>query len=212
MMTVTPGVSFTGFQAQDFEVFQIPGLEQRMEALKEYVQPKFRAIGQALVGDVSALMGEPCYVHIAKHARRTVNPPNDSWLSFATNARGYKMLPHFQIGLWATHVFIQFAIIYECPRKAEFGEKLVQNWETIKNQIPGDFQWFDDHMNPKPILHREMDEQIDKLAQRLIKSKKAEILCGVQISKERAIRMQGEEFLTHSYHTVEKLMPLYRLL
>ena len=31
---------------QDFEVFETPGLEARMEALKAYVRPKFEALGQ----------------------------------------------------------------------------------------------------------------------------------------------------------------------
>ena len=38
-------------------------------------------------------------MHVAKHARRSVNPPIDTWVAFAPNKRGYKMLPHFQIGL-----------------------------------------------------------------------------------------------------------------
>jgi hypothetical protein len=37
-----------------------------------------------------------------------------SKLAFANSKRGYKKLPHFQIGLWDTHMFVWFAIIYEC--------------------------------------------------------------------------------------------------
>ena len=36
------------------------------------------------------------YPHVAKHARRSVNPPKDTWVAFATSKRGYKMLPHFK--------------------------------------------------------------------------------------------------------------------
>jgi uncharacterized protein YktB (UPF0637 family) len=205
-------VSFSGFTKTDFDVFRIPGLEQRMEALRANVQPKFREIGQALVGDVSALMGEPCYVHIAKHARRTVNPPNDSWLSFATSPRGYKMLPHFQIGLWATHAFVQFAMIYECPRKQEFGKRLLETWDELEPHIPEHYLWFDDHMNPKPIQHSEMGSHIEKMAERLMRTKKAELLCGIQIPWEQAAAMTGKQFLDLSYRTIQTLMPLYRLL
>ena len=54
---------------------------------------------------------------MAKHARRTVNPPKDSWVAFAPYKRGYKSLPHFQIGLWRTHLFIVLVIIYEALKK-----------------------------------------------------------------------------------------------
>src|ERR1700730_3405869 len=155
-----------GFTKKDFAVFEVPGLDERMSALKERIQPKFKWIGQALVQDVSASIGEECYVHIARHARRKVNPPNDSWLSFSTSARGYKMLPHFQIGMWSTHAFIQFGIIYECPRKAEFANRLMQEWDDMKKKIPTTYIWYDDHINPKPYPHAEMDQHIAALTDR----------------------------------------------
>ena len=65
------------------------------------------------------------YPHIAKHARRTINPPNDTWISFSSNPRGYKMQPHFQIGLWETHLFIWYAVIYEAKDKAPKGQRLL---------------------------------------------------------------------------------------
>ncbi|UOF90869.1 DUF1054 domain-containing protein [Fodinisporobacter ferrooxydans] len=205
-------MSFSGFTAQEFEVFGIPGLEERMDALRTFVQPKFKEIGQALVGDISALIGEEFYVHIAKHARRKVNPPNDSWLSFATSPRGYKMLPHFQIGLWSTHAFIQFAIIYECARKEEFGEKLLEHWASIRGQIPDDYIWYDDHIKPHPYPHGDVGTQIGKLAERLIKHKNSELLCGIQIPRQEAVKMTGQEFYEKAYETIKTLVPLYKLL
>ena len=70
---------------------------------------------------------------------RTVNPPNDTWVAFAANKRGYKMMPHFQIGLWETHLFVWFAVIYEAPNKAEFGKRLEEKAEVINKNYSTTF-------------------------------------------------------------------------
>ncbi len=73
-------MEFKGFTKKDFDTFQIPGLEERMEAIRERIQPKFHAIGQVLTNDLSVRTGNEMFLHIAKHARRTVNPPKDTWI------------------------------------------------------------------------------------------------------------------------------------
>lgn len=202
---------FSGFTEEDFTVFEIEGLEARMQALKTRVSPKFEEIGKALVPDLSAHYGEEFYAHVAKHARRTTNPPNDSWVSFATNPRGYKMLPHFQVGLWSTRAFVMFAIIYECVDKQEFGEKLARNWPKIKKKIPKDMLWYDNHVNPKPVPTRKMDEHIDAFTKKLINNKNGELLVGIEIPKAEAVQMTGEEFLELVRTTIYKLDSLYLL-
>ncbi|WP_018132672.1 YktB family protein [Effusibacillus pohliae] len=202
---------FTGWEQEDFAVFEIEGLGPRMEALKARVRPKFEAIGAALAPDLSAHYGEEFFVHVAKHARRTTNPPNDSWVSFAANPRGYKMMPHFQIGLWATHAFVQFAIIYECVNKREFGEKLARNWPAIKAEIPPHMLWYDDHVKPEPVPHTEMDEKIGDFTRRLMHNKNGELLVGIEIPREEAVAMSGEAFLDKARQTIFELAPLYTL-
>ncbi|BCJ86987.1 YktB family protein [Effusibacillus dendaii] len=202
---------FTGWKEADFEVFQVEGLELRMAALKERVRPKFESIGKVLAPDLSAWYGEEFFVHVAKHARRKTNPPNDSWVSFATNPRGYKMLPHFQIGLWATHAFVQFAIIYECVSKKQFAEKLAANWPDIKRQIPNQMLWYDDHIHPDPVPHTQMEDKIGQFTKRLLENKNGELLVGIDIPKQEAVRMSGEMFLDKAREALYQLAPLYRL-
>lgn len=203
---------FTGWTEEDFSVFEIEGLEPRMEALKTRVRPKFEAIGGELAPDLSAHFGEELFVHVAKHARRKTNPPNDSWVSFAANPRGYKMMPHFQVGLWSTHAFIQFAIIYECVNKQEFGEKLAKQWPEIKQEIPDHMLWYDDHIKPKPVQHTNMDEKIDTFTRKLTLNKNGELLVGIEIPRSEAIAMTGRAFLDRARSTMFELAPLYTLL
>ena len=74
-----------------------------MEALNKHVRPQLHELGEYFSQYLEATTGEVFYPHVAKHARRSVNPPKDTWVAFATNNRGYKMLPHFQIGLLKTN-------------------------------------------------------------------------------------------------------------
>jgi len=79
--------------ADDFNVFSIEGLEHRMNALQTKIQPKFQVIGEHISTYLSSRGTGEFFPHVAKHARRTVNPPNDSWVAFAAAKRGYKALP-----------------------------------------------------------------------------------------------------------------------
>lgn len=205
-------MSFTGFEQADFDVFSIDGLDNRMEALIGQIRPKLDALGNYFAPTLSVMTGEEIFPHVAKHARRTINPPKDTWVAFANNKRGYKMLPHFQIGLWQSHVFIWFAIIYEAPQKADYGKKLQSHVKQIHSTIPKSFVWSIDHMKPDIIPHDGLTkEDLTNMFVRLQTIKKAEILCGYKIPKEEAIRMSGEQFLTQTQSVFEQLMFLYKL-
>ncbi|MCG1020487.1 YktB family protein [Sutcliffiella horikoshii] len=203
---------FTGFKKKDFQVFTIDGLEERMEALKNQIQPKFEQLGQYFAPSLSAMTGEEMHYHVAKHARRTKNPPKDSWVAFGSNPRGYKMLPHFQIGLWETHVFVWFAVIYEAPMKEAFGETLLKEVKAIRKEIPSNYVWSKDHTKPEVIRQSELTEEAHQdLFERLINVKKAEILCGIQIPKEEAVKLSGDETIARIEEAFQTLRRLYDL-
>lgn len=205
-------MAFSGFTNTDFNVFTIEGLEERMEALKLQIRPKLTELGQYFEPTLSSLVGDEMHFHVAKHARRTINPPKDTWVAFASNPRGYKMLPHFQIGLWESHVFIWFAVIYEAPNKEAFGKKLSQQIDSIYSKIPNEFYWSGDHMKPDAIMHSELSKE-DLLAMftRLQTVKKAEILCGLNIPREAAVKLSGEEMLSKIEFVFKEIVPLYKM-
>ncbi|GEO26139.1 UPF0637 protein YktB [Alicyclobacillus acidoterrestris] len=203
---------FTGFQEEDFQVFSVPGLDARMAAMKQHVRPKLEALGQHFTAFLAPRLGEEVYAHVAKHARRTVNPPNDTWVAFSTNARGYKQHPHFQIGLWQTHVFVTFGYIYESPRKGDFGERLARSADQVHAQIPDDFIYVTDHTSPASIPASEVAvSDIVRLGERLQAVKKAELLVGKRWERDIIMQMSGEQFVTAAEVVMTQLVPLYRL-
>ncbi|RKD24065.1 hypothetical protein BEP19_06555 [Ammoniphilus oxalaticus] len=205
-------MSFNGFSTEDFDVFTIDGLPERMEAISSRIRPKFEVFASYYSPFLTAVSGHEMFPHIAKHARRTVNPPNDTWIAFSTNKRGYKMAPHFQIGLWKSHLFVWFALIYEAKMKATFAAKLLENLDQLKNQIPADFVWSWDHMSPEAFSHGALAESdLRKAIQRVKDVKKAEILCGINIDRSDPILADGNKLIEKIETTFETIMPLYEL-
>ncbi|WKA49870.1 DUF1054 domain-containing protein [Planococcus liqunii] len=196
---------------QDFEVFDTPGLEARMELLIERVRPKFEELGSHYSSFFSATTGDEFFPHVAKHMRRTVNPPNDSWVAFAPHKRGYKAVPHFQIGLWNSHVFIILAVIYEAPNKTAMAHNLLD--EEAIAALPEGFVVSGDHMKPDAAPLAEMtDGELNKLIVRLRDVKKGEFVIGRHILKEEAIKMSEEEFKEFAEETFAALLPVYKTL
>lgn len=87
---------------KDFETFAIEGFAPRMEVIRGTLRPKLVALAEHLRPKVSELAGREMFAHVAKHARRTVNAPPETWAAFAHEARGYKKLPHFALAV-STH-------------------------------------------------------------------------------------------------------------
>lgn len=198
---------------QDFDVFTTPGLEERMSELIKYVRPKFEELGTTYSTYFSIKTGEEFFPHVAKHARRKVNPPIDSWVAFAPNKRGYKALPHFEIGLFKTHIFIILCSIYEAPTKKEIADRLLKN-QNLFNTIPGDFYISGDHFDPNGISLREavQDGSLEKLLVRLRDVKKGEFMIGIQIPREQAVKLSAEEFATTVEETFDALLPIYKIM
>ncbi|MGN7477191.1 YktB family protein [Solibacillus silvestris] len=205
-------MSIVKWTKEDFLVFEINGLDERMEALNNIIRPKFHELSETFSGYFSAQTGEEFFGHVAKHARRTVNPPKDSWVAFAPYKRGYKSLPHFQIGLWGTHLFIVVAIIYEAPQKYEMAQRLLTDIHTLKN-LPDDYVISGDHMQPSAISLKEArGEKLEQLLIRLRDVKKGEFLIGRHIEAKEAVQMSAEQFLQLAEKTFDELLPIYEVI
>lgn len=200
------------FEQQDFQVFEVNGLDERMSEMKEHIRPKLEALGSRFASFFTNATNEEFFAHVAKHARRSVNPPNDTWVAFAANKRGYKMLPHFQIGLWGSHVFVYFGLIYECPQKTEYAKAFSRHIDAIKESIPPHFVWSVDHTKTAVKMHDSLsNEELQAMFNRLASVKKAELLCGIHVPKEKAIDLNDEQFVYLVKDTFKKLLPLYKL-
>lgn len=205
-------MNFTGFKEQDFDLFLIEGLEPRMEALIDNLRVKLTQLGEDFTPILTEMTGEEMFPHVAKHARRKTNPPHDSWVAWSKNKRGYKMYPHFQIGAWQTHAFIQFGIIYESPMKGVFAEKMIEHLDEIKRMVPDHYLWYPDHMNPQGLVQAEMEQaDFERIAHRLANQKNGEVMIGIKVPRDEALSMSPEQFVQLATSTFATMLPLYKL-
>lgn len=129
------------YQDQDFHVFDDQTLPGRLGKIQMYIDPKFTAT-VADLAPVFAKLSMPIYAHISQHRRRTKNPPTDTWVAFSTSKRGYKMLPHIEIGFWDDRFFIWLAVLQEAKERQALLHSLK---EDLVRQLPAGFECGGDH-------------------------------------------------------------------
>ncbi|MFB6261353.1 MAG: DUF1054 family protein [Thiohalorhabdaceae bacterium] len=113
------------FSQDDLAVFTIPGFDERMQAIRERIHPKLAQLGDAIVEPLSQKAGEPLHPHVAKHARRSVNPPEDTWVAFGPEKRGYKKHPYIGVAV------SQFGVHTQVVAKPE-------TWATDRGPVSPD--------------------------------------------------------------------------
>jgi uncharacterized protein YktB (UPF0637 family) len=205
-------MTFPGFTRSDFDVFTIPGLQERMKGIQSRIQPKFKTLGDELYDDAAMLSGDEMFLHIAKHARRKVNAPVDTWMSLCHNKRGYKQHPHFQVGLFDDRVFIWLALIYELPNKQNIAQSYLNNVNKVRKIIPRDYVLSFDHMKKDNVSFGDLsDKELKTELERFRDVKKAELLIGRNLAASDPILADGDAFVGLAKETVQTLMPLYRM-
>ncbi|WP_321284888.1 DUF1054 domain-containing protein [Exiguobacterium profundum] len=196
------------FTTKQFNVFKQEGLDERMSGIRSNIQPLFHRIYDEVGPGLEADVGIPLYLHVAKHARRTVNPPKDTWMAICHDKRGYKKHPHLQVGLFDDRVFIWLAFIYEMPNKDAIAKHLQQI--DLKSTF-SDFHIAGDHMKKEAFLVEDTsNEDIQSLLERFGNVKKADFLIGRQLPADASILQNEDAFLALVEDTFGRLTPLYR--
>lgn len=196
------------FTQKDFDIFEIPTVEARLSAIRAEIQPKFKKLGDELVDYLEPKVKKPMYLHIAQHLRRKVNPPKDTWLAISDYNRGYKSLPHFEVGLFEDQVFIRLGFIYDVKNKKEIGKDLLKNYDLL-NSLPKNYVVTLDHMKKDVEKINQIDMKTE--IERFIKVKKAELLFGVVLKSQEVVEMSYEDFERKVKSVFNKLIPVYNL-
>jgi uncharacterized protein YktB (UPF0637 family) len=184
-----------------------------MSQIKARVRPKLKQMGHQLQPFLSRLLGTPVHVHVAKHARRTVNPPDSTWVAWSANARGYKAHPHFQVGLWSSHLFVWFALFPEAESaKATFARNASGQLAQLSANIPENYRWSFDHTRTDAVRHADLDtETLREHILQLETVKKAELLCGIHLQRTEKTVGNSDELRKTIEETFQVLAPLYQL-
>ncbi len=114
-----------GFTREDFDVFGIPTFPERMQGIKERVRPKLSALGEDLQPALKKLARSDVFPHVAIHARRTVNPPPETWVAFGPSVRGYKKYGYFGLVVSRGGLHTRIVVKDEAPDRPQMAKALM---------------------------------------------------------------------------------------
>jgi uncharacterized protein YktB (UPF0637 family) len=108
-----------GFLRRDFEVFAIEGFSARMTKIYEHVRPRLVRLGIELAPELSRKLHMEFFPHVAKHMRRTVNPPDETWVAFGPSARGYKRYAYLALCISGAGIHARAVVKSEADKRPE---------------------------------------------------------------------------------------------
>jgi uncharacterized protein YktB (UPF0637 family) len=204
-----------GLAPKDFRVFDLPGFAERMAAIRAQVRPKLEALGAGLATDVVRLAGTEIYAHVARHARRTVNPPDDTWVAFGPDRRGYKKAPHFKIAVSRHCVRFLFELGPEFAAKAEWARAWRREAPRLRRSLAraAGLGWFRNEHDEEPTA-RLADLDADgwaRLAEALTRTRDGQLVLGRRVDAAEASRWTGADYARAARETFGALRDCFRL-
>lgn len=203
------------FVAADFRVFDVKGFKPRMTEIRRRVRPKLEALGHSLAPAVGRSIGAEVFTHVAKHARRTVNPPDDTWVAFGPDARGYKKHCHFKVAVSRGAVRFLFEAGPEHAGKKRWasawkrqGPKLAPVLRRAKG-----LAWFKNEHDEAPaaILADLPPEHVARLGDLLTRARDGQVVLGRAVPAQEVGRWKRRDCARVARETFQLLAPLYRL-
>jgi uncharacterized protein YktB (UPF0637 family) len=202
------------FATKDFRVFEIPDFAGRMQAIREQVRPKLTALGESLAPQVGRLIKGEVFPHVAKHARRTVNPPEDTWVAFGPDRRGYKKHSHFKVAVSKNCVRCLFEVGPEHQDKRGWAaqwQRRPANLIAIVKQGQ-DIGWFkNEHDEDAAALMKAAGPaEIRMMLDELTRRQDGQLVLGRRLSRAEVTGMTPEAFQKAALDVFRVLAPLCR--
>jgi uncharacterized protein YktB (UPF0637 family) len=189
------------FTSADFKIFALTGFHERMAAIILKIRPKLASIGEALAPKISELVDQPLFVHVAKHARRTVNPPDDTWAAFGADRRGYKKDVHFKVAVSRKCVRFLFEAGPEYYAKQDWAAEWARGFSGFGPELRAakGLTWFsNEHDEDAAASLRDLaPAEIKRLGNELTRKRDGQLVFGR--------RVDASEFASLSPKQVEKI-------
>jgi uncharacterized protein YktB (UPF0637 family) len=202
-------VGTLGFRPIDFEVFGIAGFGARMEKIYEHVRPKLTRLGNELAPELARQLKLEFFPHVAKHMRRTVNPPPETWVAFGPSARGYKRYGYLAVCISGAGLHARAVVKADADNRAEMGERLKARSGYLAKEFAGTkiarYEKWD--FARMPVALPAARELFAELAEDLRK-KTGWIDLGFGWPVREALRLERGEMI----EALRELAPLYRVI
>lgn len=196
------------FEYQDFDVFEVEGLDERMAEVRRVIQPKFQVLDERVVKELEPLLGEELIIHIAQHRRRTTNAPDFTWSAMGGDKRGYKKYPHFTLGINGEYIVMWLSFIDNPLNEKAMADALMKEEELFAS-LPEDFMINLDHT--VNTYHSLKEADLTEALTRWRDVKKGEFQLGRVLLKTDELLNQPEKAIDYMVETYVKLVPFYQL-
>ena len=203
------------FGSADFKVFDVKGFEPRMGQIRARIRPKLETLGKSLAPAVGRSVGGDTFAHVAKHARRTVNPPDDTWVAFAPDKRGYKKHCHFKLAVSRHCVRFLFEIGPEHAEKKRWAAAWKRNAGKLSPVLRRvkTLAWFKNEHDETPAaaLGDMTPDALIELADEIVRTRDGQLVLGRAVTADEASRWSEAQYRQAALDTFRALIPLYRL-
>jgi uncharacterized protein YktB (UPF0637 family) len=144
-----------GFSRGDFEVFSIEGFSARLEKIYERIRPRLMRLGAELTPELSRKLQMEFFPHVAKHARRTGDPPAETWMAWGPSAKGYVGHPYLALCISGAGVHARAIVTAEAENRVEMGRALKASASALEKSFRGNkiqrYEKWDFVRLPKPV-------------------------------------------------------------
>lgn len=202
---------FTGFSKSDFDIFLIPEFHDRMSQLRTQVRPKLAMLGDDLAPRLHDIAGHTMYPHTASHARRRVNPPDDTWVAFSRSDRGYKRYAHFEVGICLDGVFVRFSIKPESDedKLALIHYLGVAGTTALALKDPNPVLYYENDHGENPHDVRDLTPKDMQVIVERTRLKSHGFTLGIFLNRDNPV-LKNAELVTRAHNAIHHLAPLYR--
>lgn len=193
------------FTKKDLEIFEVPGFADRMQIIKDTITPRLLKLGELLQPQLSRAVEHEIYPHVAEHARRTVNPPSETWVAFGPDPKGYKPYAHFTLCVGLVGVQARITVKQECKNRKEFGQNLITYADLLK-ELKGNREMADYSRSngDKPETITDWKAFLEESGRKLKQTQTSVFDVGINLP------LSGD-LSSHAIQAFVRLVPFYKL-
>ena len=206
---VASNVATLGFTAVDFEVFSVDDFSERMQQIYAHVRPKLIRLGDELAPEIARRLHMEFFPHVAKHARRTVNPPSETWAAFGPSPKGYTRFGFLGLYISGAGIHARAVVKSEADMRPEMGRLLKARGAQLAKGFNGTriarYDKWDFHQMPEEAA---ADADFFSALGQSLEKKSGGIDVGFGWKAREAMRLDRQEVVD----AFRELEPLYRML
>lgn len=204
-------MNFTGFDAEDFDLFAIPDFAGRMAEIRARLKPKLTALAEDLTPRIEEIIGSPMFPHVAQHMRRRVNPPVETWVAYARVKRGYKRWTHFRVAASGNGIRVTVFVEDDADDKAPIGAHFAAHGAKLLKALgpKAPILWYTLN-DEQPVAHAKLTAKaLAEAGEKLQRLKTIKFQAGIPLPRAEALRLGPAEFEEWALDQVRVLKPLY---